>query len=104
MREVVNMVSFLVVIAGRKQKKELLKAISENGGRALHIEYGQGSVKASYIQDAFGFVPEEKKVVISCLLSNRRADDMLKMLAEQFDFNKPNTGIAFTIPVNKLAF
>ena len=104
MNESLKDISFLTVIAGRKLKEELSVAITENGGRLVNIIYGKGSVKASYLMDAFGFAPEENKVVITCLLSRKRAESMINMLTDEFDFNKPNTGIAFTIPVNGLTF
>ena len=99
-----NHIVFLTVIAGRKQQNELMAAISQNGGKLVNICYGKGSVKANYLMDAFGFVPEENKVVIICLLAKRRTDKMFRMLNEQFHFNQPNTGIAFTSPVRELSF
>ena len=102
--EVLNDIDFFTVIAGRKSKEALLGAITRNGGRLLNVIYGEGSVKAGYLIDAFGLVPEENKVVITCLLLNRKTDEMIKMLAEEFEFDKPNTGIAFAVPVDKLSF
>jgi len=104
MNEVLNDIEFLMVIAGRKQKEELLKEISRVGGRLLNIIYGKGSVKSSYLIDAFGLVPEENKVVITCLLNSKKSNEMIKSLTDKFNFDKPNTGIAFTIPVDKLSF
>ena len=104
MNETLNEIDFLTVIAGRKKKEPLLVAISQNGGRLLNIMYGRGSVKASYIMDAFGFVPEENKVVITFLLPKKKSGAMIKMLTETFEFDKPNTGIAFTVPVDALSF
>ena len=52
----------------------------------------------------FGLVPEENKVVITCLLPSEKSDALLDMLVEKFNFDKPNTGIAFTIPVEKLSY
>ncbi len=97
-------IEFLTLIAGRKQKEALLDALSEAGGRLINIVYGKGSVKSSYLKDMFGLVPEENKVVITCLLPSEKSDALLDMLVEKFNFDKPNTGIAFTIPVEKLSY
>jgi hypothetical protein len=102
--EALKNIDFLVVIAGRKLRKNLLAEITQSGGRLLNIIYGKGSVKSSYLIDAFGLVPEENKVVITCLLPMKKSDKMIKMLTEKFNFDKPNTGIAFTIPVDELSF
>jgi len=104
MNEAFKDIDFLMVISGRKQKEEILVSMSENGGRVLNIMYGKGSVKAGNLMDALGFVPEENKVVITCLLQKKKSGEMLKMLTDKFNFDKPNTGIAFTIPVDKLSF
>jgi len=94
----------MVLIAGRNQKERLLTAISENGGHFLNFYYGRGSVKASFLMDTYGLVPEENKIIIMCLVSNKDAETIFKMLEKDFHFNKPNTGIAYTIPVKKLSF
>ena len=94
----------LMLIAGRERYDALLAAMPEKGARVINTIYGKGSVKASYLMDAFGLVPEENKVVIACLIPSDKLDAMFAMLVEKFDFNKPNTGIAFTIPVEKLSY
>lgn len=95
---------FLVVIAGRKKKDALLSALSQSGAHLTCIVYGRGTVKASYLKDALGLVPEENKVVIHCAMASDRADGVLNMLYEKFNFDKPNTGVAFTIPIERLSF
>lgn len=97
-------IKFLTLIAGRKHKDALLDALFKAGGRLINIVYGRGSVKSSYIKDMLGLVPEENKVVITCLLPGEKSDAVLDMLVREFNFDKPNTGIAFTIPVEKLSF
>lgn len=94
---------YMVIIVGRNQTPKLLEAITEHGGRVINSIYGKGSVKASYLQSVLGLVPEENKTVITCLLVKENSDAMFDMLIDKFDFNKPNTGIAFTIPVEELS-
>ena len=94
----------MVLIAGRKQKDKLVKALCENGGHFFNICYGRGSVKARFLMDAFGLVPEENKVLITFLLSEQKVSTIFDLLINDFQFDKPNTGIAYTIPVEKLSF
>ncbi len=93
----------LTLIAGRKHKDALLDALSGSGGRLLRIVYGKGSTKINYIKNMLGFVPEENKVLITCLLPSDKTDAVLNMLIEKFHFDRPNTGIAFTVPVERLS-
>jgi alcohol dehydrogenase class IV len=97
-------VEFLTLIAGRKYKDALLDALSEAGGKLINIVYGKGGAKLSYIKDVLGLVPEENKVVITCLMSGEKSDAVFNMLIEKFHFDKPNTGIAFAISIGKLSY
>ena len=94
----------MVLITGRNQKDRLLTALSERGGPLFNFYYGRGSVKASFLMDTYGLVPEENKIIITCIASKSEADAIFDMLEKDFHFNKPNTRIAFTIPVKKLSF
>ncbi len=98
-----NGLFYLTLIAGRKQKDALLDALTQTGGRLVKVVYGRGSVNASYLECMFGIVPEEDKVLITCLLPGEKADAVFEMLIQKFHFDKPNTGIAFTIPVEKIS-
>ena len=94
---------YLTVIAGRKQRDSLLTSIPEAGGRIVHVFYGKGSVKAGFLRDSFGFVPEENKIVITCLLQKKKTKDVFLILNEKYHFDKSNTGIAFTTPINQIS-
>ena len=94
-----------MLISGRNQKEDLLKFLTEMSANVVNITYGEGSVKHnSPLIEIFGFVPEKNKVIITCLLSHDKANEVINMLEKVFDFNKANTGIAFTVNVNGLAF
>ena len=99
-----NCIEFFIIIAGRQMKDELLGAVTGAGGRLTHTIYGRGSVKASLLMDALGLVPEENKVIITTLISHDKSDALFETLTGEFDFNKPNTGIAFTIPIEGLSY
>ncbi len=94
---------FLMLVAGRKQKEELLEALTQAGGRMVNAVYGRGSVQTNYLMDILGLIPEEHKVVITCMLPSEKSDDVLEMLINKFNFDKPNTGIAFTVPIDKIS-
>ena len=95
---------FLALIAGRKQQRALLAALSETGIHLLNATYGKGTVKASYLQNTLGLLPEENKVVITCVLTRDKSNVILEMLTDRFHFDSPNTGIAFTMPIDSLSF
>lgn len=95
---------YMVVIARRNLKDQILSAMSEKGCHVINIVYGKGSVQAGYLADALGLVPEENKILITCLILNTKAESVFDMLTADFEFNNPNTGIAYTIPVDNLLY
>ena len=94
----------MTIIAGRKIKDPLLDALVAGEGKLINVEYGRGSTHVSSLSEMFGFTPENKKVVIICIMRKEASEKMLEVLAEDFNFNKPNTGIAFTIALEGLSF
>lgn len=94
---------FLIIIAGRKRKDALLSALSQAGACMTDTMYGKGTYRASCLADALGLVPEDKKVVITCILPEVRVDSILCMLEREFHFDRPNTGIAFTVPIDNMS-
>lgn len=95
---------FFTLIAGRKQKDALLTALSASGLKLINTMYGKGTVQASYLQNVLGLVPEENKIILTGLMPRECADKVFDLLVRKFEFDKPNTGIAFTIPIEKLSF
>ncbi|MDR3292477.1 MAG: hypothetical protein LBT20_00045 [Clostridiales bacterium] len=95
---------FLTVIGERKLKENFIVGLTEVGATVFNVVYGRGFVKANDFLAAFGLVPENSKVVITCLIKQSKADSAFELLNEKFHFDKPNTGIAFTIPVEDLKF
>lgn len=99
-----NEIMHLTIIAGRKNKDELLGLLSGGGGHLIDVSYGRGAYKSNYLKDVLGLTPEECKIVITCIISESKADEVIKKLEEEHNFNERNTGIAFTVPVEKLSF
>lgn len=102
--QLMDNVEYLVLIAGRKQKDALLSKICDIDCKIINTIYGKGSVKCNYLMDMLGFVPEENKVIITCILRKDKIDAIFKMLLNEFHFGNPNTGIAFTLPILGMAF
>lgn len=103
MAEYNNCVDFLTVIADRKLKEEIVKLLLDSRGHLIDVVYAKGSVQSGYFKDMLGLVPEEKKVLITCLIAGNLSDQLLEQLVLKFNFDKPNTGIAFAVPVEKLS-
>lgn len=95
---------YFVLIAGRKKKDAILSALLEMGACLTNTVYGRGTVEASYIQNVLGLVPETQKVTIMCVFPENKVDAVMEMLVNKFHFDEPNTGIAFTIPIDHLSF
>ncbi|MDR3318456.1 MAG: hypothetical protein LBS99_03380 [Clostridiales bacterium] len=94
----------LFVIANRNIKDELIKELTECKEMFFHTVYGKGSVKSNQFLQAFGFHVEQEKVLLIGLISRENSARAFDILIERFKFNKPNTGIAFSVPIDKLKY
>lgn len=99
-----NSLQYFVIIAEQKKKNKFLSLLCDHGAKGIEVVYGHGSMSPSAIAAAFGFEAEQGKVLISCLLKTETAKELLDILYNDYNFKKPNTGIAFGIPVEGLAF
>jgi len=97
-------VQYFVIIAEQKKKDKFLSLLGDYGAHGIEIVYGHGSMSPSAIAAAFGFEAEQGKVLITCLLKTEKAKELLEVLYTDCKFSKPNTGIAFSITVEGLAF
>jgi nitrogen regulatory protein PII len=95
---------FTVIIAGRKLKDALLSALLKADVHVVDSLFGHGTVKASLLEQTFGLVHEKNKIVIFAVAKRERTDKVLATLKDEFHFDEPHTGIAFTIPVEKMSF
>lgn len=93
-------IQYLVLITDLKNKDKFLSLLDEFGGRAIDTIYGHSSVSASSLSRAFGFKVEKSKILITCLIASEKAQILIDELYNKHSFNKPNTGIAFTVPVD----
>ena len=95
---------YFVIIAAQKQKKKFLSLLCDYGARGTEVVYGHGSMSPSALAAAFGLEAEQGRVLITCLLKTERARELTDVLYKEYHFDKPNTGIAFGITVEGLAF
>jgi len=97
-------ICYITIIANRKAKDSLLKSLAKAGLKIVDSYYGRGVAKANDFRHAFGFVVEQQKIVITGLIKEIQRDSIFEMLDTEFEFSKPNTGIAYSIPLDKLSF
>lgn len=100
----IDILQNLTIIAKPKHKDKLTKLLLEKGAHSIDSIYGHGSVSKNILAQAFGLDVDQTKVIISCLVKSDSAKDIIDVLYNEFNFNKPNSGIAFTIPVEGLLF
>lgn len=97
-------IQYFVIIAEQKKKNKFLSLLSDHNAHGIEVIYGHGSMSPSAIAAAFGFDAENGKVLITCLIKKENAEKLINILYHDYNFKKPNTGIAFGITVEGLAF
>lgn len=100
----INKLQYFVIIAEQKKKDKFCALLSDYGAHGIETVYGHGSMSPSALAAAFGFEAEQGKVLISCLMKTERAQELIGVLYNDYNFKKPNTGIAFSVSVEGLAF
>ena len=103
-RKTSHKVVVLMLIAERKQKDALYAMLKGAGAHLINIIYGKGTSKTNNLQNFLGLVPEGNKLIMTSLISKEKSEAVFQLLADQFNFNQPNTGIAFSILIEKLSF
>ena len=100
----INSLQYFVIVAEQKKKDKFLSLLGDYGAHGIETVYGYGSMSPSAIAAAFGFEAAQGKVLITCLIKSEKAKELIHVLYHDYHFNKPNTGIAFGISVEGLAF
>ncbi len=95
---------FMCVIADRKQKDEIISELADNGTMAIDYLFGMGSFEKQKLMNVLGFVSEKEKIVINGINTKEKSDLIIEILNKKFNFEKHNSGIAFTIPIEKVAY
>lgn len=96
-----NTIEMLVVICNRENRQPIIAALKKHNTVLFNVVYGHGSAKNNSTLQALGLDIEDKKAVIFSFINKENVRGALDALINQFSFNEPNTGFAFTIPVEK---
>jgi hypothetical protein len=96
-------IDYLTVIAARKYKEDILKLLLDSGCHLIDVVYAKGGATSNYFKDMLGLLADEKKIMITCLLASNLTAQLMEQFITKLNFDKPNTGIAFTVPVDKLS-
>ena len=99
-----NFLQYFTIISGVKNKDKYINLLLEHNANVVETIYGKSSVNKSFLAQAFGFDNETKKVVITCLVPEFKAKELIEILKTEYNFGKPNTGIAFSTRVEGLLF
>lgn len=95
-------VHYITIIVTRKYKDPIIRFLIKSDCHLIKVVYANGTLQTGYLKDMLGLMPEEKKVMISCLIKGNLSEELLDDLMVKFDFDKPNTGIAFSVPVSRI--
>lgn len=95
---------YLTIVIGRKRKDQLLAALVNEGAQLITSSYGMGTADPHYILEALGLVVEAKKTVITCLIKTSQQEQIFQLLANDFHFDRPNTGVAYTTAVGEVSY
>ncbi len=95
---------YFILICDKKKKKKFLSLMADHGAVGIETVYGRGSTRAGAFTKALGFETEEHKVMLSALMLSDKAQKLIDLLANDYNFREKNTGFAFTVPVEGLAF
>lgn len=90
---------FTVLPRGLGEK--IIAINNEQGVFTNFICPGRGTATSS-ILGMFGLGATEKDVVLSCVRSDA-VPEVLKNISERMEFDKPGSGIAFSIPLQSVA-
>lgn len=93
--------SLLINILGREFEESYLDYYKKNGINAVFSTLCLGTASKSML-DYLGLERNEK-VLLTSLVSSRRARKLLQGLVSKMGINLPGTGIAITVPVGSIA-
>lgn len=94
----------LVIIAERNLKYKVTEAIEAVGAVMFNATYVKGSMQKNQLLRTLGLTVEQKKVLLTCLIERKNINDAFKTLNDKFKFDQPNTGIAFTLPLESISY
>lgn len=93
----------LIVIAKRVYKQEIIDMLHKHGSVMVLQTYVHGSAKDGVLR-ALGMTPEDNRALLMCFIAKERVQEVFNFLNYKYHFNRPNTGFAFTLPVEKISY
>ena len=93
-------IELICIIVNDGHGSKILKTAKQNGVRGGTILLGRGTVKNKLLE--FLSLYDVRKEIVWMLAEKKVAFQALQKLDEEFHFEKPHHGIAFTIPVHKI--
>lgn len=90
-------IKLMVTIVARGMGDKIVEALRAHGIRFNLVQLGRGTADSELL-NLLGLGSSEKDIVLSVVRDYRVAEAM-EILKQDFDFNSPGTGVAFTIPI-----
>ena len=89
----------LIVIASWSIKTKLLECLSEQGCKMIRIVHGEGTYRKS--GGLLDWIPRTnpEKLVVFSMCKQSYLPGVYKRLNKKFGFDKPDTGIAFSVDI-----
>lgn len=94
----------LIIITERPLKHKVAIAMENVGAVMFNSTYGKGSIKKNQLLRTLGLTVEQKKVLLTCFIERKNVKDAFEVLNKEFKFKEPNTGIAFTLPLESISY
>lgn len=89
---------FLIIIVEMNKAEKVSSILNEHGFQFQFVSIAEGTAP-SEIRSYWGFGETEKSIIWS-IIPGDTAEYVLSILKTEFSFNKPNTGVAFVLPIN----
>ena len=93
----------MVIITRRKYKAELVKMLYDHEAAMVHQTYAKGSAKASFLR-ALGPTQEQSKLFLLGFVKTDQVPAIFSVLEYKYKFKEPNSGFAFTFPLEKISY
>lgn len=94
-------IKMLTVILDKGKGKRVIKFLQEKLACRQFATLGYGTANKAMF-DYLGLGQTSKDIVFA-LIQDDIAPDIMQMLNEEFELYRPNTGLAFTIPLESVA-
>ncbi|TJX63283.1 P-II family nitrogen regulator [Soehngenia saccharolytica] len=85
------------VVTNYGMGSKIAKHLKNYGVKGTYIMIGKGSVDAKIL--AFLGISDIRKEILCMLVPEKYTSDMLQFLVKEYNFDKPNHGIAFVKPI-----